>query len=156
VIRLLCLFNSIHKSLAMLVRVEKILPLQGELRVSLVLIGSMPVACEWSSATSRTWPRPGTLLIPPDLLVVPDFPLIPDRPFSPLVFCSDLSPPPLVEDPDKFYQSGENVHCSFSLLAQRKRTKRKGALSLGFWDLSVLLERSGARGNSLRSDSPRA
>jgi len=28
---------------------------------------------------------------------------------------SDLSPPPLVEDPDRFYRSGENVFCSFCL-----------------------------------------
>jgi hypothetical protein len=34
--------------------------------------------------------------------------------------------------------------------------ERKGALSLGPLDFSVLLERSGARGNSLRSNSPRA
>jgi hypothetical protein len=68
---------------------------------------------------------------------------------------SDLDPPLLVEEPERFYRSGENIHCSFSLLAQRKRTKRKGALSLGPSDFSVLLERSGARGNSLRSDSPR-
>jgi hypothetical protein len=43
---------------------------------------------------------------------------------------------------------GEYILCSFSLLAQRKRTKRKGALSLGPSEFSVLLERSGARGNS--------
>jgi hypothetical protein len=65
----------------------------------------------------------------------------------------DRNPPLLIEDPERFYRSGENVYRSFSLLAQRKRTKRKGAQSLAF---SVLLERSGARGNSLRSDSPRA
>jgi hypothetical protein len=35
------------------------------------------------------------------------------------------------------------MDCSFSLLAQRKRTKRKGALSLGPSDCPVLLERAG-------------
>ena len=49
-----------------------------------------------------------------------------------------------------------NIFCSFSLLAQRKRTKRKGALPRGPSDKSSHLKRSGARGNSLRSDSPRA
>jgi hypothetical protein len=33
--------------------------------------------------------------------------------------------------------------CSFSLLAQRKRTKRKGALSLGPSDFPALLDRAG-------------
>jgi hypothetical protein len=70
-------------------------------------------------------------------------------------FCLILNPP-LPVNPERFYRSGKNIHCSFSSLAQRKRTKRKGALSLDPLDLSVLLERSGARGNSLRSDSPRA
>jgi hypothetical protein len=62
----------------------------------------------------------------------------------------------LNQNPGKFHQSEMNIFCSFSLLAQRKRIKRKGAPSLGPLDLSALLERSGARGNSLRSDSPRA
>jgi len=35
------------------------------------------------------------------------------------------------------------MDCSFSLLAQRKRTKKKGALSLGPSDSPALLERTG-------------
>jgi hypothetical protein len=67
-----------------------------------------------------------------------------------------LNPPPLLEGLERSYRLEEDIHRSFSLLAQRKRTKRKGALSLGPLDFSALLERSGAQGNSLRSNSPRA
>jgi hypothetical protein len=37
---------------------------------------------------------------------------------------SDLSPPPLVEDPDRFYRSGENIFCSL-----HRRTHRRDRLS---------------------------
>jgi len=45
--------------------------------------------------------------------------------------------------------------CSFSLLAQRKRTKRKGSQSLGL-RLPCAAQNNRALRNSLRSDSPRA
>jgi hypothetical protein len=49
-------------------------------------------------------------------------------------------------------------YCSFSLLAQRKRTKRKGSLSLGPPSVDYPLQRRKYRAlrNSLRSNSPRA
>jgi hypothetical protein len=48
--------------------------------------------------------------------------------------------------------------CSFSLLAQRKRTKRKGSRSLGSLSANnpSHFQKRRALRNSLRSDSPRA
>jgi hypothetical protein len=46
------------------------------------------------------------------------------------MFCLDflsfsfILNPPFREDPERFYRSGWNIYCSFSLLAQRKRTIR--------------------------------
>jgi hypothetical protein len=70
--------------------------------------------------------------------------------FCKFVLALFLNRPRLVEDPERFHRTGNNPDRSFSLLAQRKRTKRKGALSLGPSDFSALLKRSGTRGNSLR------